>query len=148
MPTTIRHSRRSAGRTRRDLAGARSDLGDVVVARACGLAAAECAPTLLAEQEQVAVVALGGYGRRELAPFSDIDILFLRGEGADEDVRALVSRALALLWDSGHTVGHSFRTVGESVTIARDDLHSRTALAEARLLAGSPRLFARLVERL
>jgi len=95
------------GRSGRDLAAARSDLVDVVVSRACGLAAAECAPTLRAEQDQVAVVALGGYGRRELAPFSDIDLLFLRGEDADEDVRALAARALALLWDSGLKIGRA-----------------------------------------
>ncbi len=136
------------GRSGRDVAAARSDLVDVVVARACGLAAAEHAPTLPADQDQVAVVALGGYGRRELAPFSDVDLLFLRADGADEDIRALVTRVLALLWDSGLTVGHSFRTVAECVAIARNDLHSRTAMTEARLVTGSPRLFARMVERL
>ena len=136
------------GRGGRDIAAARSDVVDVVVSRACGLAAAECAPTLPPEQEEIAVVALGGYGRRELAPCSDVDLLFLRADRADDEVRVVVERALALLWDSGLTVGHSFRTVAECVAMARDDLHSRTALAEARLLAGSPRLFQRLVQRL
>jgi len=75
-------------------------------------------------------------------------VLFLRSDRAGAGIKALVERVLALLWDAGLTVGHSFRTVAECVTIARSDLHSRTALAEARLLAGSPRLFARLVERL
>ncbi|HEY8150709.1 MAG TPA: DUF294 nucleotidyltransferase-like domain-containing protein, partial [Vicinamibacteria bacterium] len=99
------------GRAGRDIAAGRSDVVDVVVGRACGLAAAECAPSLPTDQNQVAVIALGGYGRRELAPFSDVDLLFLRADPADEDVRALVERALALLWDSGLTVGHSFRSV-------------------------------------
>jgi [protein-PII] uridylyltransferase len=136
------------GRGGREVAAGRSDLVDLIVARACRLAAAECAPSLGSEQDEIAVVALGGYGRREMAPFSDVDLLFLRGDRADEDVRALVERALALLWDSGLTIGHSFRTAGECVTMARDDLHSRTAMAEARLVAGSPRLFSRLIERL
>ena len=136
------------GRAGRDIAAGRSDVVDVVVARACGLAAAECAPTLPTDQGQVAVVALGGYGRRELAPFSDVDLLFLRADEADDEVKALVERALAHLWDSGLTVGHSFRSVAECVTMARTDLHSRTALTEARLVAGSARLFARLHERL
>jgi [protein-PII] uridylyltransferase len=136
------------GRGGRDIAAARSDLVDVIVTRVCRLAAAECAPTLPTEQDQIAVVALGGYGRRELAPFSDVDLLFLHADGADEDVKLVVERALALLWDSGLTVGHSFRTVAECVAMSRSDLHSRTALTEARLVTGSARLFARLVERL
>jgi [protein-PII] uridylyltransferase len=136
------------GRGGRDIAAARSDVVDVVVGRACALAAAECAPGLSPDQEEIAVVALGGYGRRELAPFSDVDLLFLRADRADDEVRVVVERALALLWDSGLTVGHSFRTIAECVAMARNDLHSRTALAEARLLAGSPRLYQRLVQRL
>jgi [protein-PII] uridylyltransferase len=132
----------------REIATGRSDLVDVVVGRACQLAAAELAPTLPGEQHQIAVVALGGYGRRELAPFSDVDVLFLRADRADEDIRALVERALTLLWDTGLTVGHSFRTVGECVAMARTDLHSRTALSEARLVTGSATLFGRLIEQM
>lgn len=136
------------GRSGRDVAAARSDLVDVVVGRACRMAAAELAPTLPGDQDQIAVIALGGYGRRELAPCSDVDLLFLRADGASADVKAIVERALALLWDSGLTVGHSFRTIAECVAMARTDLHTRTALAEARLLTGSPRLFTRLLDRL
>jgi len=131
----------------REIARGRSDLVDVVVGRACQLAATEFAPSLPGEQQQVAVVALGGYGRRELAPGSDVDVLFLHADRADEDIRAVVEHALALLWDAGLTVGHSFRTVNECVSIARSDLHSRTALSEARFLTGSGALFARLVEQ-
>jgi len=131
----------------REIAAGRSDLVDMVVKRACQLAAAEFTPLLAGDDLQVAVVALGGYGRRELAPCSDVDLLFLRADRADEDIRALVEHALALLWDAGLTVGHSFRTVGECVAMARDDLHSRTAICEARLLAGSAALFARLIEQ-
>lgn len=132
----------------REIATGRSDLVDVVVRRACQLAACEFAPALPGEQGQIAVVALGGYGRRELAPCSDVDLLFLHADRADEDIRAVVERALALLWDAGLTVGHSFRTVGECVAMARDDLHSRTALSEARLVTGSATLFARLIAQM
>ena len=132
----------------REIATGRSDLVDVVVGRACQRAAAEFAPTLPGEQRQIAVVAIGGYGRRELAPCSDVDLLFLHADRADEDIRAVVEHALALLWDAGLTVGHSFRTVGECVAMAKDDLHSRTALGEARLVTGSATLFARLIEQM
>ena len=132
----------------REIATGRSDLVDVVVGRACQLAASELAPTLPGEQHQITVVALGGYGRRELAPCSDVDLLFLHADRADEDIRAVVEQALALLWDAGLTVGHSFRTVGECVAMARDDLHSRTALSEARVVTGSGTLFARLIAQM
>jgi [protein-PII] uridylyltransferase len=132
----------------REIATGRSDLVDVVVSRACQLAASELAPALPGEQRQIAVVALGGYGRRELAPCSDVDLLFLHADRADEDIRAVVERALALLWDAGLTVGHSFRSVGECVAMGREDLHSRTALSEARLVTGSATLFARLIEQM
>jgi [protein-PII] uridylyltransferase len=136
------------GRSGREVAAARSDLVDVVVGRACGIAAAECAPRLSVGQDQIAVVALGGYGRRELAPFSDVEILFLKADDADDDVHAVVERALALLWDSGLTVRHGLRTVTDCVAMAGDDLHSRTAMVEARAVAGSPHLVARLIESL
>src|SRR5205809_1318689 len=84
----------------REIATGRSDLVDVVVGRACQLAASELAPTLPGEQHQIAVVALGGYGRRELAPCSDVDLLFLHADRPHQDMRAVVEQALALLWDA------------------------------------------------
>ncbi|MEJ7711971.1 MAG: hypothetical protein WKF84_19400 [Pyrinomonadaceae bacterium] len=70
-----------------------------------------------------AVIALGGYGRTELAPFSDLDLLFLHTGRRSTQMRQLVERVLRLLWDSGLTVGHSFRTVTECVSAARGDAH-------------------------
>jgi [protein-PII] uridylyltransferase len=132
----------------REIAAGRSDLVDVLVARACQTAASELAPTLSFEQQRVAVVALGGYGRRELAPCSDVDLLFLHADGGDEDIRAVVEHALAILRNAGLRVGHRFRTVDECVAVAREDLRSRTAVFEARLLTGSATLFGRLVEQM
>lgn len=88
-----------------------------------------------------AVIALGGYGRTELAPFSDIDLLFLHTGRRSAQMRQLVERVLRLLWDSGLTVGHSFRTVNECVASARADAHLQTALVTTRLLAGNGALF-------
>jgi [protein-PII] uridylyltransferase len=126
----------------------RSSIVDVVVCRACQLAASE-----LSAFEDVAaacaVVALGGYGRQDLAPFSDVDILFLHsGKRRSTSAKRFVETVLYLLWDMGLTVGHSFRSVAECAAMARDDLHSRTAISEPRLVTGSADLFRRLEREL
>jgi [protein-PII] uridylyltransferase len=84
-----------------------------------------------------AMVAVGGYGRAELAPFSDLDLLFLHTGRRTQAARQLVERVLRLLWDAGLTVGHSFRSVAESATAARTDPHFQTSLLSTRLLAGN-----------
>jgi len=136
------------GRSGHEVAAARSDLVDVVVGRACGLAAAECAPGLPVGQDELAVVALGGYGRRELAPFSDVEILFLHADEADAEVHAVIDGVLARLWEAGLSVRHRALPVAECVALAGDDLRARTAMVEARAVAGSPRLFALLAAQL
>jgi [protein-PII] uridylyltransferase len=136
------------GRSGREVAAARSDLVDVVVGRACGLAAADCAPGLPVGQDELAVVALGGYGRRELAPFSDVEILFLHADEAGPEVHDVIDGALALLSEAGLSVRPRALPVAECVALAGIDLRARTAMVEARMVAGSPRLFALLAERL
>lgn len=91
-----------------------------------------------------AIIALGGYGRGELAPFSDLDLLFLHQARQRAQMRPLVERLLRLLWDAGLTIGHSFQTVKECVAAAQQDLHLQTALTTTRLLAGSSTLFETL----
>jgi len=97
----------------------------------------------------LAVVALGGYGRRELAPLSDIDVLFLY---PDKDslgaVKRLNEALLYLLWDTGFTVGHSVRSVAECIRMAREDAVSRHSLIDARLVWGSDELLQTLEGRL
>jgi [protein-PII] uridylyltransferase len=132
----------------REIATARSRQVDLVLTRICQLVMSEAGPAAEHDLKQVAVVALGGYGRSELAPFSDVDLLFLHGGRPSEAVRRFVEEILKLLWDVRLTVGHSFRSAGECVGIAREDLHSRTALTEARLVTGSETLFEGLVKEL
>jgi [protein-PII] uridylyltransferase len=127
-----------------EIATARSHQVDQVVAHACRLALTEAEPDAQVALAGCAAVALGGYGRGELAPFSDVDLLFLHQGRAQGAVRAFVERVLQLLWDTGLTVGHSFRTVAECLDEARGDLHSRTALGEARLVAGDAAVFTAL----
>jgi [protein-PII] uridylyltransferase len=131
-----------------EIAGGRSYLVDLVICRVCQLAASELDPADSMEVGHVAAVALGGYGRRELSPYSDIDLLFLHAGKPSKTVKHFVEQVLYLLWDIGLTVGHSFRSVGECVSMAREDLHSRTAMAEARLLTGNEPLFRQLTREL
>ncbi|MHB8809499.1 MAG: [protein-PII] uridylyltransferase [Desulfobulbaceae bacterium] len=95
----------------------------------------------------VALVALGGYGRGELYPFSDIDLLLLHDRGAAKDMQGVAESILYPLWDSGYEVGHSVRTPDGAVNFARDDFIFQVSLLDARFLAGSKELFARLRER-
>src|SRR5262245_1419184 len=140
----IRHRFGLAGE---EIAVGRAFVMDLVVRNAAQLVARELAG---ADEEPPgwAVVALGGYGRRELAPYSDVDLLFLRGRSTHEFSKRLAERVLYLLWDAGLTVGHSFRSIAECVSIASDDLHSRNAMSEGRLVAGDVDLFTELAANL
>ena len=88
-----------------------------------------------------AVVAQGGYGRDELNPHSDIDILFLYGWRAASYVEFVTEKILYPLWDAGLTVGHATRTVTECARHARRDHVIQTALVDARLVCGDTRLY-------
>ncbi len=91
-----------------------------------------------------ALVAAGGYGRGELHPASDIDILVLLDREEPTDHVVAIESFLTALWDLGIEVGHSVRTVAECVEEAKQDLTVVTSLMETRLLAGPPALFTRM----
>ena len=91
------------------------------------------------------LVALGGYGRRELFPFSDVDLLFLSLNGQVEASRKDAVAAMArMLWDLRFRVGHTPRTLAECGKLHRDNLEFNTSLLDCRYLAGDPALFERL----
>ncbi len=94
--------------------------------------------------EELAVIAVGGYGRQELAPGSDIDLLFLCHYKRTPHVEQVSEFLLYKLWDLGLKVGQAVRSVAETIKLAKSDLSVQTALLEARLLWGSPDLFAQL----
>ncbi|MGZ8212702.1 MAG: [protein-PII] uridylyltransferase [Burkholderiales bacterium] len=94
----------------------------------------------------LALVAVGGYGRGELYPYSDVDLLVLLPEPADEALASRIERLVGLLWDVGLEVGHSVRTVDECIAGAENDITVQTTLLESRLLAGSRSLFGRFVK--
>lgn len=97
--------------------------------------------------EELAVVAVGGYGRQELAPHSDIDILFLCHYKRTPHVEQMAEFLLYKLWDLGLKVGQAVRSVDECIKLAQSDLTVQTALLEARLVWGSERLFGQLTKR-
>lgn len=97
---------------------------------------------------QVAVVALGGYGRQELAPQSDIDLLFLYGRSDADNAATLNQEVLYSLWDAGFQVGHSVRSLNECISAAKEDEVTRNALLDARLLWGSAEIFENLKQKL
>jgi [protein-PII] uridylyltransferase len=88
------------------------------------------------EGERLALLAVGGYGRGALAPFSDLDLLFLRPYKQTAHTESVIEFMLYALWDLGFKVGHASRTVEECVKLAREDFTIRTALLEARHLTG------------
>src|SRR5690242_18055398 len=96
--------------------------------------------------ERLSVVATGGYGRGELAPLSDIDLLFLRPYKQTPRGEQIVEFMLYLLWDLGLKVGHATRTVEESLRYAERDQTIRTALLEARYIWGDRELFDELMK--
>ncbi|THB79535.1 MAG: [protein-PII] uridylyltransferase [Desulfobulbaceae bacterium] len=97
-------------------------------------------------QAHVAVIALGGYGRQELFPFSDIDLMILFSKKFRKKVSGVVDKLLYPLWDTGYEVGHGVRTIKESLEQARDDFVFQVALLDARLVAGSQELFDELLQ--
>ncbi|HYE43407.1 MAG TPA: [protein-PII] uridylyltransferase, partial [Caulobacteraceae bacterium] len=92
------------------------------------------------EAERLAVLAVGGYGRGVLAPFSDLDLLFLRPWKKTARAESLTEFMLYVLWDLRLKVGWAARTVDESLRLARDDMTVRTTLLEGRHVAGDAHL--------
>jgi [protein-PII] uridylyltransferase len=91
--------------------------------------------------EVLSLAATGGYGRGELAPFSDIDLMFLLPYKLTAHTEQMVEYILYTLWDLGLKVGHATRTIDEAVRLSRADMTIRTSLLEARWLWGDQDMF-------
>jgi [protein-PII] uridylyltransferase len=99
------------------------------------------------QAEQIAVIAVGGYGRGELAPYSDIDLLFLLPYKQMPLVEQVVEAILYLLWDLRLKVGHSTRSIDECMRQAKADMTIRTAMLETRFICGERSLMTDMVAR-
>jgi [protein-PII] uridylyltransferase len=95
-----------------------------------------------AAETPLTLIALGGYGRGELNPFSDVDVMLLhrRKRKISPHLEEMVEQVLHLLWDSGFKVGHSTRSIKEAITQANHDMLTKTAMLESRFLAGDAEL--------
>ena len=96
---------------------------------------------------RLALIAVGGYGRQELHPGSDIDLLILRARDSSNSESVKIESFIRFLWDVGLQVGHSTRTLQECVSQAKADITVVTNLMEARHLSGDPTLLDRLATR-
>jgi len=96
--------------------------------------------------QEIAVIAVGGFGRGELHPKSDIDLMILLQEEESQRTKDLLEQFLTLLWDIKLEIGHSVRTLDECIEEAKKDITVATNIMEARLLTGSEALFTRMIQ--
>jgi [protein-PII] uridylyltransferase len=130
-----------AGGGGREICARRGELVDVILRHVFAAAANAVGQS----ETSLALIALGGYGRGELNPFSDVDVMLLHGDAAGKVspyVEEMAEQILYLLWDIGFKVGHSTRSMKEALAQANQDMLTKTAMLESRFLAGD-RVLAR-----
>ena len=94
--------------------------------------------------ERLAVLAVGGYGRAEMAPHSDVDIAFITPMKMSAWCEQVIEAMLYLMWDLGLKVGHSSRSIADTMRMAKEDLTIRTALLESRFIWGDQDVYEEL----
>src|SRR5438445_3028093 len=128
-----------AGGGGREICARRGELVDVILRHVFTAAASAVGQP----KTSLALTALGGYGRGELNPFSDVDVMLLHRDGAGKIspyVEEMAEQILYLLWDIGFKVGHSTRSIKEALAQANRDMLTKTAMLESRFLAGDREL--------
>ena len=139
-----------AGGGGREICRRRVGLLDVFL-RHLFLDACRAAPSSeLRDRQLPAMLAIGGYGRGELNPYSDVDLLFLHDfshHKVPAHVNELIKQILYVLWDIGFKVGHATRSIREACEHANEDDVSKTALLESRFIAGRADLFNAFEQR-
>src|SRR6266480_599460 len=134
--------RHQAGGGGREICAGRAELVNVLLRYAFGAASSVAARENGELELPLALIALGGYGRGELNPFSDVDVMLLHRQAAEisPHLKEMVNQILYLLRDSGFKVGHSTRSIKEAIAQANSDMRTKTAMLGARFLAGDPQL--------
>jgi [protein-PII] uridylyltransferase len=141
------HQRLLAGATGAEVVTSFTDLVDaVLIARYRNVLRKESSVAGAALQS-CCLVGVGGYGRRELAPYSDIDVMVLYSSSGEQVVSSLSSQVFQHLWDLGFQVGHSMRSIQDCLTIANEDISAKTALLESRCLTGNTNIFLEFKRR-
>ncbi len=125
-----------------EVVAAQTDLADgLVIGRDRNAARQGGEAMMSAGFQHCCLVAIGGYGRRELSPYSDIDLMVLFRPEAQKIVPEFVRQVLHPLWDIGFQVGHSVRTIPDCISLGLSDATVRTSMMEARFLTGNSPLF-------
>jgi [protein-PII] uridylyltransferase len=120
-------------------------LTDCLVREVLHVAETHLHPNPLPSQaERMAVMAVGGYGRGEMAPYSDVDLLFVTPWKMTPAIENVIESTLYMLWDLHMKVGHASRTVKECLRLGRQDITIRTSLLEMRFLCGTEAVGAEL----
>jgi [protein-PII] uridylyltransferase len=138
--------RHQAGGGGREVCASRASLIDIILRHIFAAATGAAKENNGSNIVPMSLVALGGYGRGELNPGSDVDVMFLHphvGKKVPQSLQQTVEQVLYLLWDIGFKVGHSTRSVREAVAQANGDMLTKTAMLEARYLTGDSELFQR-----
>ena len=135
-----------AGGGGREIAQGRAQVMDVVLRHVFKAADENYRQTHVGDVVVVSLVAIGGYGRGELSPYSDIDIMFLHNSSSRATshhpyLKEIVEQILYMLWDVGLKVGHSTRSISEATVQANRDMQSKTSMIESRLLAGDEKIY-------
>ncbi len=136
--------RHKAGGGGREVCASRATLIDILLRNIFALAQEAARGANGRSAVPLTLVALGGYGRNELNPCSDVDVMFLHGHSGAEipaEISRTVEQVLYPLWDVGFKVGHSTRTVREALAQANAEMLTKTSMLEARFLAGDEELY-------
>jgi len=142
-----------AGAGGREICTARAAMLDALLSHLWAVSKTSLSPQAQKEFPPLALVAVGGYGRAELNPHSDIDFMFLHdGQIAANKplphLSKLIDGVLYPLWDVGLKVGHAVRSIDDCVKVANTDMQSKTSLIEARLVVGDEALFKKFQKTL
>jgi [protein-PII] uridylyltransferase len=128
-----------------DVAARYAQMFDGLLGSLC--CAARAAQLRLPEVGRLSLVAVGGYGRRLVAPNSDVDVVFLADNPGDERIARMAEGVLYPLWDAGVQIGHAVRGVEETLDLSKSDIRTSTTLLDLRHVAGDRSLVQELVDR-